>query len=118
VRRAVDLRAMDRIDLMMVVSHELSHITGRDGLVLCYRQCMADRAPGSPKRPAQLRRPVVQQADWVLFVRPPAGCGQDDLAIIRELYDEIKDVVLKEYSGRNCGAMLLRWASRRRRRAF
>jgi len=28
-----------------------------------------------------------------------AIAGQDDLAILRELFDEINDVALKEYSG-------------------
>ncbi|MBE3123233.1 MAG: ParB N-terminal domain-containing protein [Acidobacteria bacterium] len=42
---------------------------------------------------------LTRQQQVAIQLSHNAIAGQDDLAILRELYDEINDVVLKEYSG-------------------
>ena len=44
-------------------------------------------------------RELTHQQQVAIQLSHNAIAGQDDLAILRELYDEINDVVLKEYSG-------------------
>jgi hypothetical protein len=44
-------------------------------------------------------RELTHQEEVAIQLAHNAIAGQDDLTILRELYDEINDVVLKEYSG-------------------